>query len=391
MPQHPVSKMRRRVVLLLLATLSLAGCDREPELRAGEILLPTPDNAPPADASAITTDSIPGGLTEEALSHWRESRDRLLAAQVSLRLGREGAEGPELFGRISDVNLDSDGNVLVLDELNFELRVFSPDGAFISWLGREGEGPLEFSSSLHGVEVLSDGRLLMASRSQIKLFSSVAAGHEYLDRVETFSRDLCLSSDGRLFLVRHDRDTGHVVHEIEPVDDNVRQSFGRGYQSEHWLFRNQLSDGMAGCLEDPKRVVFAFTEHPIIRLYRTGEHDPVWTARLEDYAQPLWAGDRDGRGIRMLRGDRSIELVDKPHVLSQRHLVVQTMRARLFSLQLRTYLVDVETGYGALISEDLPRIMRILPRQVLAAWNDPYPRVEVWDLPGNAVANSPQG
>ncbi len=389
MYQDLISGARRRAVLLFLP-LALAGCDREPELRAGEILLPTPDNAPPADASVITTDSIPSGLTAEALSLWREARDGLLAARVSLRLGREGTAGPELFGRIGDVNLDSEGNVLVLDELNFELRIFAPDGAFIGRFGREGEGPMEFDSTPHAIEVLDDGRLLVASRTEIKQFSPVAAGHEYLGRIDTFSRDLCLSSDDRIFLVRHDRDTGTIVHEIEPADDSVLQSFGRGYESEHWLFENQLSDGTVGCLDDPMRVIFVFNEHPIVRLYRPGEHDPVWTARLEDYLQPRWAGDRDGNGIRMLRGS-PIEFVDKPHVLSERHLVVQTLRARLFSVYARTYLVDLETGHGALISDELPRIMRILPGHVLAAWDDPYPRTEVWEMPGAATAGDPQG
>lgn len=379
----------RRVALLSLATFALAGCDREPELRAGEMLLPTPENAPPADASVITTDSIPSGLTAEALSQWREARDRLLAARASLRLGRQGTAGPELFGRIGDVNLDSEGNILVLDELNFELRIFSPDGAFVGQFGREGEGPMEFDSTPHAIEVLGDGRLLVASRTEIKQFSPVATGHEYVGRIDRFSRDLCLSSDDRLFLVRHDRDTGTIVHEIESADDSVLQSFGRGYQSEHWLFRNQLSDGVVGCLDDPMRVVFAFTERPIVRLYLAGEDDPAWTARLEDYQQPRWAGDRDGSAIRMLRGS-PIEFVDKPHVLSERHLVVQTRRARLLSLHTRTYLVDVETGHGALISEDLPRIMRILPGHVIAGWNDPYPRVEVRELPDGATAGGPR-
>ena len=140
---HDLLGVRHRsllVTLLLAPLLMLPGCG-ETNLRDGEILHPTPENDPPEDASVITTDTIPAGLTPDALSCWRQARDHLLGARMSLGIGSE-SDGPELFGMIGDANFDTEGNILVLDALNRELRVFAPDGAYVGQFARAGEGPI---------------------------------------------------------------------------------------------------------------------------------------------------------------------------------------------------------------------------------------------------------
>ena len=158
------------------------------------------------------------------------------------------------------------------------------------------------------------------------------------------SDDLCLSSDERIFISRHDQDTETVVHEIREATDSILQSLGRGYLDEQWLMRMQLSDSSVGCLDDPLRVPFLFNGLSIVRLYRPGEDEPIWTTRLEEYVPRLHAGQRDGSRSRMLSGPS--EYLDKPHVLSPRHLVVQAYYRRLLSERMRTYLVDVDDMDG---------------------------------------------
>lgn len=193
---------------------------------------------------------------------------------------------------------------------------------------------------------------------------------------------MCLTGAGRLFVTVHDtRETDRVIHEVDLEGDSVTQSFGHGYLDEHWLFRNQLSDGTIACGDEPLRILFAFSEHPILRAHRPGEDDPVWTAALEDYVQPFYAGRKDGGSIRML--SHGAELTGKPQVLVGRHIVWQTFHRRLFSERVRTYLIDAATGQGALISEDFPRILKMSPERLVVAWNDPYPRIEVRELVGN--------
>ena len=134
-----------RSILAPLALIALAACGPDVTLDAGEETPPhirkTP---PPPDAALITTGSEPIGLSAEALTEWRAARDRLLGARTTLALGTSRGESPELFGMIGDAAFDLDGNVLVIDAANYDVRIFGPDGSHLMSFGREGEGPMEF-------------------------------------------------------------------------------------------------------------------------------------------------------------------------------------------------------------------------------------------------------
>ena len=197
----------------MLVLLALSCCDSGINLRAGETLHPTTENAPTADAARITTDSEPPGLSAEALDRWREARDLLLGAPVALALGTSSEEGPELFGRIGDAAFDLDGNLLVLDPLSYEVRTFASDGRHLGSFGQEGEGPMDFPGEPQSLEVLPDGSLLVDMRAAMKSFAPVAGGYEYLDLISVWARDMCVTASGRLFITVHDtQDTERVLH-----------------------------------------------------------------------------------------------------------------------------------------------------------------------------------
>ena len=204
----PGPKLLQPLTLLLLALL---GCG-DIKLEAGEILHPTPENAPPAGASLITTDTVPAGLSEEALSAWRGARDRLLNATTVLALGTDDEEGPELFGMIGDVALDAENNLLVADAADYSVRIFGPDGSHVASFGREGEGPMEFSGTLHSIGALGDGRVLVGTRGSTKIFGPAADGYQHLETVSVYSDHFCLSADERMFTANHDRQSDRVLH-----------------------------------------------------------------------------------------------------------------------------------------------------------------------------------
>jgi len=66
-----------------------------------------------------------------------------------------------LFGIISDVATDSEGNIYLLDAQLSEIKVFSPDGEFLRTIGRQGTGPGEFQNAQQMV-MLPDGTLGVA-------------------------------------------------------------------------------------------------------------------------------------------------------------------------------------------------------------------------------------
>ena len=54
-----------------------------------------------------------------------------------------------LFGVITDIIADSEGNFFLLDSQLSEVQVYSPDGEYLRTIGREGEGPGEFRAAFN--------------------------------------------------------------------------------------------------------------------------------------------------------------------------------------------------------------------------------------------------
>ena len=63
------------------------------------------------------------------------------------RLGGEDDE--EIFGVITDVVVDGEGNYYLLDSQLNEIKVYSADGEYLQTIGREGEGPGEFRGAFN--------------------------------------------------------------------------------------------------------------------------------------------------------------------------------------------------------------------------------------------------
>ena len=104
---------------------------------AGVMVAPAP--APAWDGNVTTKDGVPHMMNPSTPAE----------GPVSLRLSRLWEVGGEeddelLFGVLSQITSDDEGNVYVLDAQLHEVMVFSPSGEYLQSIGREGEGPGEF-------------------------------------------------------------------------------------------------------------------------------------------------------------------------------------------------------------------------------------------------------
>ena len=78
-------------------------------------------------------------------STWTEETRWSVASEPSLVLGSVGGEDPHTtFGWISDVEVLSEGSIVVADGQANEIRVFTREGDYLRTLGGEGQGPGEF-------------------------------------------------------------------------------------------------------------------------------------------------------------------------------------------------------------------------------------------------------
>ena len=106
-----------------------------------------------------------------------------LVAVVAARIGSTGLDDDNdeyIFGHVTSVAADQHGKIYVADRLSPSVRVFRPDGEFMAWIGREGEGPGEFASPAD-ILVAADGKLFVRGL-RITTFAA-SASSEYPDSV----------------------------------------------------------------------------------------------------------------------------------------------------------------------------------------------------------------
>lgn len=117
-----------------------------------------------------------------------------------LRIG--SLEGDERYalGRVEGLVVDADGVIWVADDAVPAIRRFRPDGRFLDFVGRAGEGPGEFRG-LAGIKRLPDGRIATwdPRLGRISLFGP---GGDYLDAVS--HREVTYYSSEEVFQVDPD-------------------------------------------------------------------------------------------------------------------------------------------------------------------------------------------
>lgn len=111
---------------------------------------------------------VPGPVSVEL-----EKRDTLL-----LEIGVITGDPNQIFGNIRDVDVDGDGNIFVLDDQDFSVSWFGPDGRFRGRTGRDGGGPGEFRAPA-GLAVSPAGQIYVLDTASRKI-AEFALGEEGL-------------------------------------------------------------------------------------------------------------------------------------------------------------------------------------------------------------------
>ncbi len=152
---------------------------------------------------------------------------RLVLRQV-LRLGSEDGEN-DAFGRVMDAAFGGSGRIYLADDRNFRVSVFEGDGRFVGHIGRQGNGPGEFSRPW---EVAADDRDTIfvwdGNHSRISVFGPD------LRYVRSFGTDprwlvneITPLPDGRLLLSAYGRGADRSIHLLDR-GGTILRSLGPG-------------------------------------------------------------------------------------------------------------------------------------------------------------------
>lgn len=142
------------------------------------------DSGDESDPWDGTVDTLPSGTVEvrntgrgiwDSTTPWRVIEE--------VRIGALEGSGPDLFGRISALEVDESGRFYVFESQAQELRVFDKAGEHLWTIGRKGGGPGEFREGI-GLAWAPDGNLWVVDpgNSRISVFDTTGA-HVTMKRI----------------------------------------------------------------------------------------------------------------------------------------------------------------------------------------------------------------
>jgi hypothetical protein len=270
--------------------------------------------------AAITLTLTAAGCASEApASGWGGTVDTLSSGQISVhnprgsvwaadegwtlreerRVGTLEGAGPDMFGAITDFEVDRYRRFWVFEGQAQELRVFDADGRFVRIVGREGEGPGEFNRVI-GMDWGTDGNLWIAdpSNNRLSVVDTTGAfvashptiggivvqpwpgGFDDAGQFYTYGVDTRVEDDFALVMVRYAPD-------LQPIDSVAPPQFPG--ERAYFEIRNESSWMQTGV---------PFTPSLEWRLGRDGTY---WAGLTGEYRifQLSWTGDT----LRSIRRD----------------------------------------------------------------------------------------
>jgi hypothetical protein len=262
---------------------------------------------------------------------------------------------------ISDMDLDARGNFILADGWRLrQVYIFSSDGRFIRILGRQGQGPGEYSTPV-SLAVNSTGEILVSDylRNQILVFD---IDYQYLHsltgkpRIHYFvhlnARNDIYTYSGTVGPGR--REAFNTVYKLDKEGAKVL-SFAPVPQTVLDMNFSAVDDGMTIDKED-----FIYEMNPLYYQVRKYTADGKF---VKSFSNPHYRdGQREGKMPAILNG---------PHYLEKGLLVVQ-----------REKVIDIFDTEGNFLAGEIP-----LPQKIVAARGNTLYCEEWEETPQKVQAN----
>jgi hypothetical protein len=344
--------------------------------QSGEIVArhPTPENLPEVTDPQFILHEVPGLTFVDEQSHEK------------ITIGVEDGELHEMFGFVSDLAVPGDGTVLILDQMNSEVRVFDYDGILLATFGRLGGGPGEFREEPYQISIADQGKSVFV----LEQYGRTASVFDRLDLstfvpiANSFPGVLSFSGcamNGHYWVYGSDPSKEGVLHKFG-YDGQHAATFAERYKAVNERASSRLSFyGAVACSEAHGVVALNRVWAPVITGYRDNG-EIAWHVKFAEIDINYVPEYKDGK----------LGLSD-PYELGQRRLdhlftdpvgnfYVQYTIIAGHGLDRRSdrgplFKVDAATGLGTYLGT-APKLSGFDAGYGFSAINNPFPHVVIY-------------
>ena len=344
---------------------------------------------PPDEATVVLSrgGGLSNGESAQLIAAFRERFERREAVETIGDM--DGAESTT-FALLWDAAITEAGEILVLDRIQTNVRVFSLNGEYLHTLGGPGEGPGELRVP-EALVLDSGGDLLVVDQAQfIHRFRRRGERFEYLDRIrfEGEPRDACWAGND---LIIHGMRSGPEKGVLHRVVGGRRpeSSFAVPYRYSAGLVYEMLSRGQLACGGAGRRVVIAYRLRNAIEAYDIADGALLWHARI-DGLQPSEVRERHERrsvGTGIFDSD-AVHFLNRvaggggvPVFVQYSYHLREDALNQAGRHTIETWALDPATGDGEYWGDALPSMLAVTDEYAVFSYDAPYPRIEVARIP----------
>ncbi|MBN2408894.1 MAG: NHL repeat-containing protein [Candidatus Aminicenantes bacterium] len=212
------------------------------------------------------------------------------------------------FNLPSDVALDKDGNIYILDSGNHRVQKFSADGKYLATFGRKGQGPGEFVYP-ESIDIDDAGYIYVSDprNQRIQVLTPEGKEARTIKMIDEQPGVIRLAGPGRMVMApgslmmmfsAGEEDAKELPKLMTILDDRgaVQHKFGEQRDYKDFLL-NKAGNGIQSTLDGQGNVYLAFSRQNRIEKY-SSDGSLLWRADRElDYnTEPKDRGKMERRG-----------------------------------------------------------------------------------------------